>query len=222
MPLYFNNQPKPASAYPTASNPQQSQLSYGAQAAPMQSPGGNNSGASNSDYAGILAKYSGSQSDPYYQKWKSDLDAGKLAGTDSWFFDKYKELAQGNDAISKQAAIEKQMAAAGYGQMQNQAQGSLAAGGMAKSGFGGEVMNDLAANENLTFSDIHNRMLDMQQQFRQGAQDRWQNERFMRKAENQQKKNRKMQILGTGLAAGATLLGGPIAGAGAQVALNQV
>lgn len=166
----------------------------------------NPSGGSDSDYQGILAQYQNQQNDPYYSAWKKDLDAGKLAGTPLWFFEKFKEQKQGEEAIAKQADVQKQLAAAGYGLQSNQLQAGLMGSGLAKSGFAGDEMNNLSAAENMTFSDLYNRMLDMQQNFRHGLNDRWQQESFMRKADREAKKNRKFQIASAGLGAAGSLL----------------
>jgi hypothetical protein len=219
MPSLFK---KPvAGPYQAAAAPSQLSLQQKL-SAPSKAPSGANIGMEGGDYEGILAKYAGSVNDPLYAGWKAALDAGQLTGSPQWEFSNYAEVKKGEDALAKQAEIEKQMASAGYGQMENQVQGALQGAGMAKSGFGGEAMQNLSASENLTFSDIHNRMLTMQQDFRNQAQNRWQEESFMRKADREQKKNRRFQIASAGLGAAAGILGGPLAGAGASAALNQV
>src|SRR5688572_11733327 len=127
---------------------------------------------------GVINEYQSNSKDPYWEKWLGDLKSGSLQGSPLYFFDKYKQQKSGEDAIAKQADISKQLAAGAYGQQQEGMQAGFAGAGMAKSGFAGQEFADLAAQENLTFSDIQNRMLAQQQDFRNQNKEQWQNERY--------------------------------------------
>lgn len=173
------------------------------------------------DHWGVIQEGIGKGMDknPYWGSYLKDLTGNKLQGQPTYFSQNYAELKKGEDAIAKQAQIEKQLAAAQYGQQQQNMQAGLAGAGLGKSGFAGQEFSDLAAQENMAFSNIYNSMLDRQQNYGQGLKDRWQGESMMRKEERAGKKNRRNQIISTGLMAGG-MIAAPML-APATLALNQ-
>jgi len=177
------------------------------------------------EYAGVMGQYAGQENSPYWNQWVNDLKSGKLAGQDTYFFDKYAQNAQGMDAFKKQQEAEQAQIQGQYGDLQGQLQENMNQRGLARSGLMRESLGRLAGAEQGGLDALQARIDADRQRFTQGLQSQWMMEREDEKERKERKRKRKYgvasSILGGAGAIGGMALGGPPgAMLGSQVGSN--
>jgi len=184
------------------------------QSAPMA--GGSSASPQQNQWAGVIGQYQNQSSSPYWDQWVKDLQSGALQGSDAYFFDRYAQQHEGQDAIAKQQAVQQAQIEGQYGDMQGQLQENMAQRGLGRSGLLGESMGRLKGAEQGDLDALKARMDADRQRFNQGLQVDWMNQREDEQARKDRKRQRKYGMASTALGVAGGIagmaLGGPAGG----------